>query len=224
MPTIYVPYTYWLFHKKTKKFYYGSRTAKDCNPTDLFKSYFSSSKIVKKIIKEEGVSAFLYRVDKKFRTAKDTLDYEYAILQKFQAGNNEKFLNEHHSKMFEWTKERRSSASKTHKLRVINGTHLTAFKNGHAPTKGFSGKYHSEEMRKALGERQTGNKNVSCRPEVREMRRHQMIQHNPAKNSTVKHKMSISAKKRAQVICPCCNKIGKVPGMYRYHFEYCKTK
>jgi len=224
MPTIYVPYTYWLFHKKTKKFYYGSRTAKDCNPTDLFKSYFSSSKIVKKIIKEEGVSAFLYRVDKKFQTAKDALDYEYSILRKFKAGNNERFLNEHHSRMLEWTAERKLKASRTHKLRIINDTHSTAFKNGHVPTKGFSGKNHNEKTKKILSELNSGNKNVSCRPEVREIRRQHMIRNNPAKNSTVKHKMSISAKNRAQITCPYCNKTGKVPGMYRYHFNYCKIK
>ena len=143
---IYIPYTYLLFHKKSRTFYYGSRTAKNCHPSDLFESYFSSSNVVKSIIKKEGKDAFLFRVDKTFETAEETLDYEYDVLERYKAGTNERFLNLTHSKSgCMWTPEVRKKASETHKRRVREGTHKTAFKKGQAPTKGFTGGKHTEE-------------------------------------------------------------------------------
>ena len=36
-------------------------------------------------------------------------------------------------------------------------------------------------------------------------------------------KMSMSAKARPALQCPHCGKIGRVPGIRRHHFEYCKA-
>lgn len=38
-----------------------------------------------------------------------------------------------------------------------------------------------------------------------------------------RRKMSISAKARPALTCPHCGKVGKVPGIRRHHFEYCRT-
>ena len=219
---IYIPYTYLLFHKKSRTFYYGSRTAKNCHPSDLFESYFSSSNVIKSIIKKEGKDAFLFRVDQTFETAKETLEYEYQVLKRYEAGTNERFLNKHHTKSVEWTPESKAKASETHKRKVREGTHPTAFKKGHSGTKGFTGGKHTDQQKLIWSEERSGDKNVSCRPEVREKRRQQLLKNNPAKDPEIQKKMKASAKKRAPVTCPHCNKTGKVPGMYFYHFDRCK--
>jgi hypothetical protein len=62
------PYTYCLTHKQTKKHYYGSRTAVDCNPEELGVRYFSSSDTILGIIDKEGPECFSYRVMRTFAT------------------------------------------------------------------------------------------------------------------------------------------------------------
>jgi hypothetical protein len=43
---IYIPYTYVIGWSSLQKYYYGVRYAKNCNPLDLWVSYFTSSKRV----------------------------------------------------------------------------------------------------------------------------------------------------------------------------------
>ena len=54
-----IPYTYLLTHVQTGKKYYGVRFAKGCNPSDLFITYFTSSKYVKSLIEEYGIESLL---------------------------------------------------------------------------------------------------------------------------------------------------------------------
>jgi hypothetical protein len=50
----HTPYTYLIGWSSTNKFYYGVRYAKKCNPSELFISYFTSSKHVKSYMKKHG--------------------------------------------------------------------------------------------------------------------------------------------------------------------------
>jgi hypothetical protein len=47
-----IPFTYLLKHIPTKKYYYGVKLKKGCHPNDLWTKYFTSSKIVKSLIKK----------------------------------------------------------------------------------------------------------------------------------------------------------------------------
>lgn len=61
MPNIYAtcsPYTYFIKHIETGYFYYGVKYAKDANPETFWKTYFTSSKIVKKLIELYGKDSF----------------------------------------------------------------------------------------------------------------------------------------------------------------------
>lgn len=44
---IYTPYTYHIAWTSIDKHYYGVRYAKNCHPSDLWQTYFTSSKHVK---------------------------------------------------------------------------------------------------------------------------------------------------------------------------------
>jgi hypothetical protein len=51
-------YTYTIRFKLTNQKYHGCKYGKDANSLEFFKSYFTSSKIVKNLIKEHGIDAF----------------------------------------------------------------------------------------------------------------------------------------------------------------------
>jgi hypothetical protein len=76
-------YTYILVHKTSGKFYYGVRYSKNCDPDDLGVKYFSSSKMVKTIIKNEGKDSFHYKVRKIFDDRRKAIEWENKILKKF---------------------------------------------------------------------------------------------------------------------------------------------
>ncbi len=89
-----IPYTYVLKFKPTGQLYYGSRYAKDCDPSDLFKTYFSSSKNIHLLIEQYGVDAFEYKVTRTFNTKQDALRHEHRFLVRVDALNNAIFLNQ----------------------------------------------------------------------------------------------------------------------------------
>lgn len=96
---IYRPYFYIIQHKKTKMYYAGSSCNKESDPSKfLSKSgYKTSSKIIKKIIKEEGIEAFQIRTIKLFQSAAEAYRYEKRFLEKVDARNNDRFYNLHNN-------------------------------------------------------------------------------------------------------------------------------
>ena len=94
-----IPFTYCITHLPTNRRYYGSRYARNCHPDDLGKTYFSSSKTVTKMIKEEGVENFLFEVRKTFDSPKDCLEWETKVLTRLDAMNSDRWLNRSNSGM-----------------------------------------------------------------------------------------------------------------------------
>lgn len=77
----YTPFVYLLKFIPTGQLYYGSRTAKNCQITDLWTKYFTSSKMVKKLIEAHGKDSFEYEVRKTFSTRDKTLKMGNEILE-----------------------------------------------------------------------------------------------------------------------------------------------
>ena len=86
------PYFYIIQEKATGKYYAGSRTAKNCHPSDLLSSYHTSSKVV-----SEKISSGSEFVVRKIRVRDDALDYETRYLKKVDARNNDAFINQHNN-------------------------------------------------------------------------------------------------------------------------------
>jgi hypothetical protein len=85
-------YVYLLINKKPidkKKYYIGVRSC-ICEPSE--DKYFSSSKIIKKIIKEQGL-IFTKKILKIFRTREDAVNFEILLHKKFNVGENFKYYN-----------------------------------------------------------------------------------------------------------------------------------
>lgn len=95
--TIYqnTPYTYRISWSDTGMNYYGVRYAKNCHPSDLFVTYFTSSKHVKNYIKEHGMPDII-EIRKTF-TSKDRVNeaqtHEHRALKRLKASTRTDYLN-----------------------------------------------------------------------------------------------------------------------------------
>jgi hypothetical protein len=102
-------------HIKTQKYYAGSKWSKSkykskerfADPKFLLTEdgYHTSSKIVQRIIAEEGLSVFKIRKIKVFKNAEKARNYESRFLQKVKAKTNDKFLNIHENEIIAWGTE-----------------------------------------------------------------------------------------------------------------------
>ncbi len=88
------PYTYLIGWSSLNKWYYGVRYAKGCHPSDLFVSYFTSSKHVKKFIEING-NPDVVEIRKTFNSVKSSQTCEHRVLKKLNVLFSEKWLNLH---------------------------------------------------------------------------------------------------------------------------------
>lgn len=91
--SIYTPFTYVVKFKPTGQIYYGSRTKQGCQPTDLWTSYYTSSKVVRQLIDEHGKDAFEVEIRKTFSTKEQALLWEHRVLRRVDAARNPLYLN-----------------------------------------------------------------------------------------------------------------------------------
>ena len=84
-------YTYSILHLPTGRIYYGVRKS---DIVDIGSSYFSSSKLVKRMIKEEGIDNFEFKLRRKFETYEDARLHESKILSRLKVVTNESMLNQ----------------------------------------------------------------------------------------------------------------------------------
>ena len=93
------PYFYIIQHVNSGKYYAGSKYSKNSNPLKLLveEGYTTSSKIVNKIIENEGLKSFVVRKIKTFNSQIEAYEYETKFLQKVDAANNDSFINLHNN-------------------------------------------------------------------------------------------------------------------------------
>jgi len=87
------PFTYLLKHIPSGMCYYGVRYAEGCHPSDLFVSYFTSSKEVKKLLDKDGKESFIFETRKVFCDTKAAQKWELKVLRRLGIPKNQKFIN-----------------------------------------------------------------------------------------------------------------------------------
>jgi hypothetical protein len=100
--TIYTntPYTYRIGWSKTGMNYYGVRFAKNCHPSDLFVTYFTSSDYVAAYIKEHG-DPDIIEVRNIFtgeHRVNQAILHEHRVLKRMKTINRPDYLNKHDGK------------------------------------------------------------------------------------------------------------------------------
>lgn len=245
--TIYTPYVYCIIHKTNGIKYVGSKTSKKANPEDLFVKYFTSSKIVKQIVQEQGKEAFDIEWIMIQETAEAALALESKILKDNDAASSTNYYNCTNG-------DAKFNPTKAANLRVQNGTHhllksnggseknrataLNRLKNGtHNWTSGESqrqnnlqrladGTHHfldpafREKMRKLskeLNALRVENGEHNFTSDMAKRRTERLLQEG-------KHVFLTNNPNKIIITCPHCNKSGGRGGMIRWHYDNCKTK
>jgi len=140
--TIYnhIPYTYLIGWSHREKYYYGVRYAIGCNPNELWKTYFTSSKVVNKYRKLYGEPDII-QIRKLFTSKDKAILWENRVLEKLNVKSRLDFLNQtnnkaivldenHYDTMF--SVEVRQKMSNSRKSYIENNRDLveTLIKNG----------------------------------------------------------------------------------------------
>ena len=93
MSNNHLTYTYLIGWSNHNKWYYGRRTAKGCHPTELWKTYFTSSKYVKEFRKINGEPDII-QIRKIFSDKKECSKWESRVLLRLDVQHTEKWLNQ----------------------------------------------------------------------------------------------------------------------------------
>lgn len=88
----HISYTYLIGWSFLNKFYYGRRTAKMCNPSDLWNGYYTSSKVVKEYRKIHGEPDII-QIRQTFCDPKKCARWESKVLEKIDAQHDDRYLN-----------------------------------------------------------------------------------------------------------------------------------
>jgi len=89
----YQPYTYLIGWTQLDKWYYGCQYGINANPSNLWKTYFTSSKQVKKLREDFGEPDVI-QVRKIFFSKEKTRLWEHNVIRRLQIVKSDKWLNQ----------------------------------------------------------------------------------------------------------------------------------
>lgn len=228
----HIPYTYLIGWPALNKWYYGVRYSKNCCPEDLWVSYFTSSKTVKKFVKQYGDPPVI-EIRKTFNNVPKAQIWENRVLQRLKVAYSKHWLNEHDSKAFDpftvprgdnhWTRKNTEAALKwrnqrenwqrpsTNNASTLGDRHWT-----HSDTK--AAQKHKERM--------LGKDNPNYIDHVRAQRSKNLKLNNPVNLPGVKDKISntLKGRKHSRKICEFCGKDIADSIYTRHHGQKCKHK
>lgn len=204
------PYTYLIGWKKLNMFYYGVRYAKNCDPEELWKSYFTSSKHVKNFLKLNG-NPDLIQIRKIFKSTEKARQWEHTVLRRLKVKDRNDFLNLTDNISIE------SDACK-------RGQRKVDYKKVGESLKKFYETADKEYIEQIKENRRLGLINKSEESAKRQSEAIRSYQIESWMNPEIKNKRSQSMKKpKSKIECPHCNKIGGSGIMKRWHFNNCKS-
>lgn len=169
--SIYRPYTYLIGWSSHNKWYYGVRYAKNCNPSDLWKTYFTSSKHVKYFRELHGEPDVI-QIRRTFADAASAKKWEASVLRKMNVMNEDRFLNK--SVNGEFLKE--GPQSREHVEKRTKASVITRLKRGNyvpsektklkisASMKGISKPFSAEHAESIRIRMDVFNKQTACCP------------------------------------------------------------
>ena len=149
--TKYIPYTYRIYHRPTKMFYYGSKTSNHrrniANPTTFWIDYFTSSKRVHQLIEQYGTHTFEIQRIKTFKTKEEAVRWEAKFLQRIDAAHRYNWLNMHNCD--------KEFTCKSHTTQTKNNMSIQKCGNRNP----FYNKHHSDETKEKMRRAKLSNKN-----------------------------------------------------------------
>ena len=131
-----IPFTYYVAWTNLDKHYYGVKYAIGCNPSDLWTNYFTSSKLVEQYRQEHGEPDII-EVRKTFDNSLDAVMWEKNVLMKLDVVNNDRWLNQVISGLWDLSHEQRSEIISTAQLNYYaNADELDLVRRNESISKG----------------------------------------------------------------------------------------
>jgi hypothetical protein len=133
---IYLPFTYVLTFKPTGQRYYGVRYAKNAHPSQLWTTYFTSSKAIKTLIKDHGVEAFDVLVRRTFKSKESAVLWESKVLRRLDASHSSKWINRingdaNFASISKWSEEAKIKLSNSRKGIKFSKEHRNNLSKSH---------------------------------------------------------------------------------------------
>lgn len=233
-----IPFAYVITQISTGIRYYGIKFAQGCQPKDLGITYFSSSRIVQTLIKEEGLENFKFDVRKVFENREQAIAWETKFLTKINAAKSTMWFNRHNGTLtfYRSLGYKCSESTKQNMRKPKSKEHVEKLKK-HLDEKRVIPKW-NDERKLSHSENMKGKNNYNYgKPnhpgalalnQSSEKRKNKTLEEiygsEKAKEIRIKSGNSRGKKKKLiEVTCPYCSKCGKGPNMTRYHFNNCKS-
>lgn len=212
-----IAYTYLIGWSKLNIWYYGLRFAKGCNPKELWKTYFTSSKHVKMFTEYNG-NPDIIEIRKKFHDVDKARKYEHTILRRLKAKDNPNFLNL--SDNISISREASSVGAKLLNPKGNKRPGIGGAKKGRIPWNKYLNANIDDRIKSYANsqrdQKRTGNYN---RPLG-------IIPWNKGKSKSalqnIPKTMHVIHLNKTKIICPFCKLEGQLPTMKRWHFNRCK--
>lgn len=196
MEKITIPYTYLIRHTSSGNLYHGSRTKVGCNPDEFLKDggYITSSKIVKSIIKEQGLNSFEVVVIEIFSNVKEAVIAEELYHKTHDVASNVYYFNQHNAgnkfcasgkKTGPPSAEHRAKISSANKGKERSPEHRAKISNT------LKGRKHTEEAKAKISKAGKGRKKT---PEAIE----KTASKNRGRKNSEETKAKISASKKGK--------------------------
>lgn len=226
-------YTYLIGWTKKNTYYYGVRFAKGCDPDELFKTYFTSSKHVKRFVEENGLPD-LMQVRRRFTSKDQGRLWETKVLQRMDVVNRSDFLNK--TDNISISPDAALRGSKSSKPFKANDPRYEIMRqNGIMSQQNREPDQNAKYLEKA---RLALEKDRSINPQKYKEKTKRA---GKRVSETVKRKIEegtysnagwvtseqgkrMAEKNNSQADCPHCGKRGQLRAMKRWHFNRCKQK
>ena len=211
------PYTYLIRWTKLDISYYGVRYAQDCDPSDLWNPYKTSSPIVKVFVQENDEPDII-QVRKTFTTKESARLWEHRVLKRMKVGGNLKWLN-----------NSSTMAPPIH----FGDTHHNKHPNARARQSALMKTEFNPMKRPEVALKLKGDNNGAKQAQTREKQRQNQLalgDKHHTKRPEERARRSEKLKKRwetfqfKKIECPYCKKLISENNYKRYHGENCKSK
>jgi hypothetical protein len=211
------PYTYLIRWPQLNISYYGVRYAQDCNPSDLWNPYKTSSHHVKEFIKENGEPTVI-QVRKVFANAGLAQEWEHRVLQRMKVVSNDQWLNRN-DRMAPPILKGETHPNKRLEIRAkISASHKAKGESHHNKLQHNRDKIKNSML--AFGN------NHPMKDPIRSGENHAMKRLENRAKAVINNTGSnnpMFGKKQEQKTCPHCNNTSGVNTYARWHGDKCKS-
>jgi hypothetical protein len=214
------PYTY-LIKCPDDRVYYGVRYARNCDPSDLWVTYFTSSNRIRQLVEQYGRDSFKTEIRRTFKDAETAREWETRVLERMKVKHDRRWINVTTNRgLPAWVGDKNPSKRLEVRMKISEAK------------RGVARPDQAERMRQRTGEQRDDVSQKVSSTRKKMFKTGQLVHHGKGKKrpeiSGSKHPRSgrpcpqLSEANQATYTCPRCGRVGKGPGMKRYHFDRCK--